>query len=142
MRPRRRGEDLARRILGGYRKAKVGADNATYLLQAAAGSNRVAVEASSRSTTSSASRPTGCSCSTQRASRTRYWSATCAQGVRQEARRFGAQRQANHLAAVQAGLTNLAQRAGYADAVRLEWAMEARIGEDVAPWGGLDSGRL
>ena len=28
------GEDLARRILGGYRKAKVGADNATYLLQA------------------------------------------------------------------------------------------------------------
>ena len=60
-----------------------------------------------------------------------------------EARRFGAQRQANHLAAVQAGLTNLAQRAGYADAVRLEWAMEARIGGGRGPGGAdLDSGRL
>jgi len=54
-----------------------------------------------------------------------------------DARQFGAERQANQEAAVQVGLANLAQRAGFADATRLEWAMEARLAADVAPVGRL-----
>jgi hypothetical protein len=46
---------------------------------------------------------------------------------------YGAERQANTRAAVQVGLTNLAQTAGYPDLARLEWAMEARITGEGAP---------
>jgi hypothetical protein len=46
-----------------------------------------------------------------------------------ESKQFGPDRQANERAAAQVGLTNLAQVAGYEDAVRLEWAMEARISQ-------------
>ncbi len=130
------GEDLARRILGGYRKARVGADNATYLLQAAAGSNRAAVVAGLSKHNQLSIKAYGL----LPLDPTRLSDDVLERYLRlkecaREARRFGAQRQANHLAAVQAGLTNLAQRAGYADAVRLEWGMESRIGEDVAPVG-------
>ena len=132
--PRRRGEDLARRILGGYRKAKSGPTTRPIcckrgrLEQGRRGSLPLEAQpAQHQGLRAAPARP-----NTPLGRRT---GALPAQGVRPEARRFGAQRQANHLAAVQAGLTNLAQRAGYADAVRLEWAMEARIGEDVAPVG-------
>ncbi|SEF89574.1 protein of unknown function [Actinacidiphila yanglinensis] len=43
------------------------------------------------------------------------------------AARFGAERRANHLRAVRAGLWHLAQTTGYASADRLEWDMEARL---------------
>lgn len=46
-----------------------------------------------------------------------------------EVERYGAERQANSQAAIQAGLENLARTAGYGDATRLEWAMEAEIAE-------------
>lgn len=52
-----------------------------------------------------------------------------------ESKKYGAQRQANERAAAQAGLSNLAQVAGYGDAQRLEWAMEAKIAGEVAPAG-------
>jgi hypothetical protein len=51
----------------------------------------------------------------------------------QESKQFGPQRAANERAAAQAGLANLAQVAGYADATRLAWAMEARLGGGAAP---------
>ena len=46
-----------------------------------------------------------------------------------EASHYGPQRQGTERAAAGAGLANLAQVAGYTDATRLEWAMEARLSE-------------
>lgn len=43
------------------------------------------------------------------------------------ATQYGAERQANTRAAVQIGLENLATRAGYSDATRLEWDLEGEI---------------
>ncbi|MEM7018386.1 MAG: DUF4132 domain-containing protein [Pseudomonadota bacterium] len=53
--------------------------------------------------------------------------------MHKEATRYGAERQANTQAAVQAGLKNLAQSAGYADEVRMEWALEADIVANMVP---------
>lgn len=47
-------------------------------------------------------------------------------------KQFGSQRQANEKRAVQIGLENLARTAGYADPIRLEWAMEAESVSDLA----------
>lgn len=52
-----------------------------------------------------------------------------------EALKFGMQRQNTELAAVQAGLTNLALNAGYPDTTRLEWAMEDRLGTGIGVGG-------
>ena len=52
--------------------------------------------------------------------------------VWKECSRYGAERQANTRAAVSVGLANLAQRAGYRDAARMEWDMEAAIGGEAA----------
>jgi len=46
-----------------------------------------------------------------------------------ECSKYGAERQANTRAAVTAGLANLASRAGYADPARMEWDLEAELGE-------------
>jgi len=51
----------------------------------------------------------------------------------QESKKFGSERQSSEQAAVQSGLTYLAQTAGYLDTTRLEWAMEARLTEEIAP---------
>jgi hypothetical protein len=48
---------------------------------------------------------------------------------------FGPERRANEHAAVQVGLANLAQVAGYPDALRLEWAMEAQLAQEKNPIG-------
>ena len=45
------------------------------------------------------------------------------------------QRQTNERAAAQAGLANLALNAGYADATRLEWALEDRLGAELGAGG-------
>ena len=47
-----------------------------------------------------------------------------------EATQYGAERQANTRAAVQVSLANLATRAGYPDATRLEWDLEGDISRD------------
>jgi len=47
-----------------------------------------------------------------------------------ECAKYGAERQANTRAAVTAGLANLAARAGYRDAARMEWDLEAELGEN------------
>jgi len=48
------------------------------------------------------------------------------------ARKFGSQRQASEKLAVRIGLENLARTAGYADPLRLEWALEAAGVADLA----------
>lgn len=47
-------------------------------------------------------------------------------------KKFGSQRQASEKRATEIGLANLARTAGYADPIRLEWAMEAQAVEDLA----------
>ena len=47
-------------------------------------------------------------------------------------RQFGSQRQASEKLAASISMENLARTAGYADPIRLEWAMEARAVEDLA----------
>lgn len=48
------------------------------------------------------------------------------------ASKYGAERQANTRAAAEVGLENLAERAGFRDATRMEWALEADIAKDGA----------
>ncbi len=58
--------------------------------------------------------------------------------LHKEVRKYGAQRQANSHAAVQAGLENLARVAGYPSAIRLEWAMESQIAESALTTATID----
>jgi len=53
--------------------------------------------------------------------------------MHKEATKYGSERQTNTQAAVKVGLKNLAQAAGYADEIRLEWQMEADIAESMVP---------
>jgi hypothetical protein len=54
------------------------------------------------------------------------------QEFRRGSKQFGSQRQASEKRAAQIGQQNLARTAGFADPIRLEWAMEARAVEDLA----------
>jgi hypothetical protein len=58
--------------------------------------------------------------------------------LHKEVRKYGAERQANSHAAVQAGLENLARVAGYPSAMRLEWAMESEIAESALTAATID----
>lgn len=58
--------------------------------------------------------------------------------LHKEVRKYGAQRQANSHAALQAGLENLARVAGYPSAIRLEWAMESEIAESALTAATID----
>lgn len=58
--------------------------------------------------------------------------------LHKEVRKYGAERQANSHAAVQAGLENLARVAGYPSAIRLEWAMESEIAESAQTAASID----
>ena len=57
---------------------------------------------------------------------------TVFQGFLRESKKFGAQRQASEKRAVEIGMQNLARNAGYADPLRLQWAMEAEAMSDLA----------
>src|SRR6185437_6477674 len=46
-------------------------------------------------------------------------------------KKFGAQRRASEATAARIGLENLARTAGYADPIRLQWAMERHLGADL-----------
>jgi hypothetical protein len=54
------------------------------------------------------------------------------QEFRRGSKQFGSQRQASEKRAAQIGQQNLARTAGFADPIRLEWAMEAKAVEDLA----------
>jgi len=53
------------------------------------------------------------------------------QEFRRASKQFGSQRQASERHAAQIGQENLARTAGFADPIRLEWAMEAKAVEDL-----------
>jgi hypothetical protein len=55
--------------------------------------------------------------------------------AQKDSSKYGTERAANTRAAAAVGLVNLASNAGYRDESRLEWAMEARLAQDVVPVG-------
>lgn len=57
------------------------------------------------------------------------------QAYKRESRRFGRQRQASEGRATEIAMQNLARTAGFADPVRLTWAMEAHLTADLAGEG-------
>lgn len=126
------GDDLARRVLALLRQAKIGADAVAFLVEAVAGWNRAAVEKGLPKRNQVALRAYGLLPLERGQDEVleRYLFIT---RFARESRQFGPQRQANEQAAAWAALANLAQVAGYADATRLEWAMEAHLSQDVAP---------
>jgi hypothetical protein len=57
------------------------------------------------------------------------------QQFKRESKKFGPERQAKERGAVQTALFNLAQVAGYADVMRMEWDLETRLSDQVIPIG-------
>jgi Domain of unknown function (DUF4132)/Family of unknown function (DUF5724) len=55
--------------------------------------------------------------------------------MHKEAAQYGPERQTNTRAAVQAGLKNLAQTAGFSDEIRMEWHLEADISDTMVSFG-------
>ncbi len=130
------GEETSRTILEGFVQSKVQAARAVTLIEALAGWNRdqvlrgferhqqIAIKAFGLLPLDAVNADTEV---LQRYLRLRQ--------SQKDARQFGPERQANHEAAVQVGLANLAHVAGMADVTRFEWAMEARLATDLAAVG-------
>lgn len=53
------------------------------------------------------------------------------QQFKKESRQFGSQRQTSEAQAVQVAMDNLARNAGYADPIRLSWAMESKTVQEI-----------
>ncbi len=132
------GDDTARQMLALFRSAQVGARNTVRLIEALAGWERAWVEQGLAKRNQIAVKAFGLLPLERGAEEVaeRY---LFLRAFAREARSFGPQRQASEQAAAQVALANLAQNAGYPDVVRLEWAMEARLGSAVAQPGEIRS---
>lgn len=109
------------------RASKVGFNNTTKLIESYLGVNRTALEKSVAKHHQAAIKAYGLlPIESEEDTLTRY---TTLKQVWKGSSKYGAERQANTRAAVSAGLANLAQRAGYRDAARMEWELEAAIGQ-------------
>jgi Domain of unknown function (DUF4132)/Family of unknown function (DUF5724) len=125
--------ETMRAILRLFSAAKV-AQNTAVLIQAVAGWNRADIEKGLKKHRQIAIKAYGL-LPLERGTEEVLERYLALQGSAREGQKFGAQRRASHAAAVRAALSNLAQVAGYTDASRLEWDMEARIGQAIAPSG-------
>ena len=128
------GDETARQVLALFGSAQVGARNAVRLIEALAGGERAWVEQGLAKRNQIAVKAFGLLPLERGAEEVaeRY---LFLRAFAREARSFGPQRQASEQAAAHVALANLAQNAGYPDVVRLEWAMEARLGSAVAQPG-------
>jgi hypothetical protein len=126
----RAGDELTQKVLRLFEEARVGIDNIIVLFEAVRGWNRAKVEGGFKKHNQISIKAYGLLPLQQGNEELleRY------HALRQSAKdgqKFGQMRRANQAAAVQVALANLAQVAGYADATRLEWAMESRIAQEV-----------
>ena len=119
---------LAARLIGRLRDAQVGPGNALTLVEAVAGSNRAAILKSLDKDAQTPIKAYGL-LPLERGTDEVVERYLRLKQIHREARKFGLERQANTRAAVQVALANLAQTAGFSDATRLEWGMEARVTE-------------
>ncbi len=124
---------LARRLIAALQRAKTGPKNAITLVEAVGGWNAASLLKSLRRDSQIALKAYGLlPLQEPREVTERYLRLRQAE---RDCRKYGLERQANTKAAVQVGLANLAQTAGFADAARLEWAMEAQVSEQVPAVG-------
>ncbi|MBX6342023.1 MAG: DUF4132 domain-containing protein, partial [Thermomicrobiaceae bacterium] len=122
------GVEAAREALELFRSAQVGASNTVRLIEVLAGRERAWVEKGRAKRNQLAVKAYGLlplERGEEEVAERYLWLRQFAR----EARAYGPQRQANEQAAVEVALSNLALNAGYPDAIRLEWAMEGRLGE-------------
>lgn len=109
------------------RASKIGFNNTTKLIESYLGKNRAALEKSVAKHHQAAIKAYGLlPVESEEDVLHRY---TTLKQIWKDCKKYGAERQANTRATVSAGLANLAQRAGYRDAARMEWDLEAAIGQ-------------
>jgi hypothetical protein len=128
------GQPLALELLKLHREAKVGVDNTLMLIETFMGRNLDKLEKQLKKRQQLAVKAYGLQPLTRGSNELleRYlW----LQQFAKESKKFGPERQANERAAVEAALANLAQVAGYADPLRLEWDMEAKLATELLPAG-------
>lgn len=128
------GEERVKHVLKLFREANAGMSNTIMLLEAVAGWNRAEVEKRFQKQTQIAIKAYGL-LPLERGEAEVLERYLALRESAREGRKFGAGRRASHTAAVEVALANLAQVAGYADASRLEWEMESKIAQEVAPSG-------
>jgi len=126
------GSARVKTLMAAFRGAKLPVGNTLTLLEAAAGWNRKKVETSVAKHGQIALKAYGL-LPLERADEEVLERYLLLKQMAKEASKYGPERQANTRAAVQAGIANLAQTAGYPDPVRLEWAMEARVADEGVP---------
>lgn len=113
--------------------ADIGLKNTMLLFDAVRGTNRAAIEKSLIRHGQAAIKAYGLlPLESPQELRERYFAL---KRMHKEASQYGAERQANIRAAVQVALTNLAQTAGFSDATRMEWKLEAELAGEDSPIG-------
>jgi hypothetical protein len=127
------GETLTRMIISLFRQSNVRVNNTLMLLEALIGTNHERVVKGLANHRQIAIKALGLLPLVSHAELMERF-LTFRQLAR-DGQKFGQIRRATHAAAVQAGLNNLAQLAGYSSASRFEWDMEAKIAQEIAPAG-------
>lgn len=122
------GEDLAKTIIKLFREAKVGVTNTLTMIEAVMGWNRKKVEEGLLKHNQISIKAYGAlPLENDNQILERY---RVLKKAGKDGQKFGQMRRANQAAAAQVGLINLAQRAGYSELERFEWAMESKIAEN------------
>lgn len=125
------GEVLAGEVWTLWREAKVTTNSIALLIEAIAGWNRAEIENSLPKRKQLAVKAYGLLPLERGQDEVQCY--LFLKQFAQESKKFGSERQSSEQAAVQVALTYLAQTAGYHDITRLEWAMEARLIEEITP---------
>ncbi|MDP9381446.1 MAG: DUF4132 domain-containing protein [Chloroflexota bacterium] len=128
------GEPLAREVLGLYRKMMPGHTDAFKLIETALGWDTSWVEKGLPKRKQLAVKAYGL-LPLERGEEEVLERYVWIRQFERESKQFGPQRRASEGAAAKVALANLALNGGYGDSDRLEWAMQARLGEGVAVVG-------
>jgi hypothetical protein len=128
------GESLARDVFELFRQSGEQVGNTLTLIEAIAGWNRTRVEKGLKSSSQIAIKAYGLLPLEKGDEEVLQRYLRLKQSAK-DGKKFGQMRRASHAGAVQVAITNLAQLAGYTDAGRFEWAMEAKLAAEFAPAG-------
>lgn len=128
------GEDLVKEICKLFRKSGENVKNTLTLIEAAAGWNTEKIQKSFQKHGQIAIKAYGL-LPLERGEDEIFERYMALKQSAKDGKKFGQIRRTTHAGAVQAAINNLAQLAGYKNSSRFEWAMEAKIAEEVAPPG-------
>jgi len=128
------GEKIAKKLLSQMRKAKIDCDRTTYLFEAIKGWNEKNIRSSLKKDTQIAIKAYGLlpinDNNTEQLDRYLEF-----REIEKNAKKYGAERQANTRAAARVGISNLGKSAGFHDPIRFEWKMESQLSSEVIPKG-------